>query len=826
MLYLLRSGFRRDLIVHLLIVIIVGSALAMTAGYMADNYFGKTVSGLIGDYGEFDLLLTVNREVRNSALSQIQDILRVKLPGSNVQKGITIAGKTNYFVSLDNKFKTKEQFMQIDSYFSNVTGLVGVTVMTEPRLTVRGIPGGFLDQFEQELNGLAGVKFSYPVGTTGVDLMLNSPKDINPVTEQIKHILDKYQVMEVRFPIDSGAVDTMGIGEKLATELQQKYRLAFAKNITTTAVDDQQYLVNTMLEMKKFLMQYATVINIPRPADSKLDIAKDDYLIMPGQGRMGLKPGDMTTPMDLRLQVSDVTDKEIQALIIDGNVTDIQSKEVYRVDSDGKILADLGTANVKSPREDLKYAADQLAKVLPDLDKIFTQLYGMTGQATGALQVYSDTLKEAQNVQQTLQAGQSKVSDIRNKLDQVDLSKIQDFVTNLLGIVKSAEDVSSKMDWAKSELLNVDNNLGQFQGQVETLKKQFGVSDSYGKQLDNAVKMANQIQDKIRNNTGDIMNRINQYNPIFHQMASWRGDLERLQQMIAGGNILSTNTDAVVNMLDRILASSQSTMQYLGQFDNAKMAEQVQIFKTSLEHVQQSDVAAIIKELKYISDTLPNLRDEEVTHNIKLIEKYMAGQVIPGEQVLILIPGNMDVKNLKSFVMQQVGQSTISIFSQDAGVLQPNVRGEFLRIISEVRGTITALVAIVLVLLVLMLDLTSVMAAIKRLRKTKKENILLRVLNSEILFGVVCGSITLEAIFMITQGQLPYIDNHPGAWIGAVLGLIVALFAERINPIDQKEYMAGEALGFNLTEILREVIIPSGKPGILFILNRRNLVFK
>lgn len=823
MLYLLRSGFRKDLIVHLLIVVLIGSALSMAAGYLADDYFGKTVSGLIGEYGEFDLLLTVNREVRSSALAQVRDIIRVKLPGSSVQQGVTIAGKTNYFIRLADEFKTREQFMHVDNYFSNVTGLVGVTIMAEPRITVRSIPRGLVDQFEREISAVDGVRFAYPAGSGGIDLMLDSPRDIDPVNKKVKDLLAKYQILEVRFPIDTKEMDTVALGDQLAVDLKEKYSLPFAQNISTNEMDDQQYLVNTMLEMREFLLQYATIVSLPRTPE--MDVAREDYLIMPSAGRENLKEGDEITPMDMKLQVIKVTKDTVQALIVEGNASDVQTKDVYKINSNGKIVTKLGEATITSPREDLKYAADELAKVLPDLDNIFTQLYGMTGEAITALEVYSDTLSEVKKVQGALEEGQAKVEGVKNTLTQVDLSKVQDFVSNLLAVVKSAEEVSSKMSWAEKELYRLDNELGQFQGQVDVLKKEFGVSKSYEKQLDQAVGMAGRLQQALQNNTGQILERLTQYNPVFIQIASWRADLEKLNEMVAGGSILNSNANAVTDLLDRVVSSSDTTLNYLSQLDNNKVNEQVLSFKASLEKIQQADVSAIIKELKYISDTLPNLRDEEVTRTINLIEKYMSGQIIPGQQVLILVPAKFDIKETRSFITERVGES-ISVYSMDAGLLQPNVRGEFLRILSEVRETITALIAIVLVMLVLMLDLTGVMSVVKELRKKKNQTLVMRVMNSELVFGALAGSITLHLIFTLTKGQLPYIDTYPGLILGGLIGLIVAFFADRINPVDKKEYMAGEALGFNFSEILREIIIPSGKPGILYLLNQRNLYFR
>ena len=826
MLYLLRSKFRRDLIVHFLVVVLVGSALSLAAGYMADNYFGNTVTGLIGDYGEYDVLITVNRETRRSALSQIRDILNAKLPGSTAKQGITIAGKTNFFVSIDEQYKTREHFRKMGSYFNNVTGNIGTTIMSEPRVTLRSIPGELRDEFEKDLGKISGVAFSYPAGANGIDLMLDSPRDYDRVRSEVEDYLNQYQIMQVRFPIDKGPSDVVATGELLSESVKNKYNLEFARNITSNQGDDQQYMVNTMVELKKFLLQYATIINIPVSKDWQVPVGKNDLLAMPGPGRLELKEGQEATPMDLKLEVIEVKDGNVRALITEGNVTDIQTDKIYKIDASNKVKAYLGKGTVRSPREDLKYAADELAKVLPHIDQIFTNLYGMTDEALTAVDVYNQTLGEIEEVQLALQEGQTKVENIRAKLDSVDLTKVQQFITKLVTAARTAEEIATKMEWAQKEIVRIDHELGQFQGQVDIIQEDFGLSGSYARELEQSAKLAEKMQKTIQNNTDLLLGRLNQYNPVLKQISSWKGDLQKLENMVESGELLNANTSSVTATLDRLINSSDKTLKYLDDIDTNAVNKDITGFKESLAKVQEADVKKIISQLKYVSETLPDLRDEEVTKAIKLVERYMSGQVIPGEEVRILVPSGLDVKATESFLMEEVGQSAITVYSMDTGIMQPNIRGEFLRIISEVKETITGIIAIVIVLLILMLDLSGIMSVIKGLRQRKNQSMIMRVLNSELIFGVIMGGLILKAIFRVTNAEIPYIDSHPGLIIGGILGLILALFTDRINPVDRKEYIAGEALGFNLTEILRQIVIPAGKPGFLTILNWRNLIFK
>ncbi|MBC8015317.1 MAG: hypothetical protein H7X79_06180, partial [Sporomusaceae bacterium] len=56
--------------------------------------------------------------------------------------------------------------------------------------------------------------------------------------------------------------------------------------------------------------------------------------------------------------------------------------------------------------------------------------------------------------------------------------------------------------------------------------------------------------------------------------------------------------------------------------------------------------------------------------------------------------------------------------------------------------------------------------------------------------------------------------------------LVVAGYSEKISPVSGEEIMAGQSLGLSIDEIMREIVIPSGRPGLLQKLNSRKVKFK
>lgn len=85
------------------------------------------------------------------------------------------------------------------------------------------------------------------------------------------------------------------------------------------------------------------------------------------------------------------------------------------------------------------------------------------------------------------------------------------------------------------------------------------------------------------------------------------------------------------------------------------------------------------------------------------------------------------------------------------------------------------------------------------------------------------GAIILTAVYYLSRAQIPYVGLGGAlALCGLVLGgVLVVILAERFSPVDRMELMAGgQSLGLSNVQIMREVVIPPGRPGLLNLLNR------
>ena len=74
--------FRRDIFLLLVVSILLGTALAKAVSYGANTYFQQTLTSLVGDYGEYDLLVQMREEHKEVGLAQMEKMLREALGGA------------------------------------------------------------------------------------------------------------------------------------------------------------------------------------------------------------------------------------------------------------------------------------------------------------------------------------------------------------------------------------------------------------------------------------------------------------------------------------------------------------------------------------------------------------------------------------------------------------------------------------------------------------------------------------------------------------------------------------------------------------------------
>ena len=269
MLDFFRDGFYKDLVLLLVISIILGAAFSQGVAWAIDTYFGDTLDQMIGEYGEYDLILHIREEAKEAALRELQRIGEQSFPGYKLNETLTIAGQANVFFGLPPQFRTREVLESITSYFGAVPGLNGYTLMAEPSVLIRGVHPGVREELREEIEELKGVSFTVKDGNNLV-VLTEKEDDLPQVTAGIEGILAQYQILELRFPMGF-EVDTQEVGNKALEILRaQESSASRYANVTSAQYgEDLDAFLKTLVEMRDFLGSYASKVRIsPSPGIS------------------------------------------------------------------------------------------------------------------------------------------------------------------------------------------------------------------------------------------------------------------------------------------------------------------------------------------------------------------------------------------------------------------------------------------------------------------------------------------------------------------------------------------------------------------------------
>ena len=119
-----KLGFRRDIIILLVVTILLGTALSSVVGAVSDYYFGDAINSLMGGYQDNDLLLIIDESNKSETIKEIEDILANRLSGAKLKRGISLAGKSNLFIELAAESRNRTTLLKLEDYFSAVEGLL------------------------------------------------------------------------------------------------------------------------------------------------------------------------------------------------------------------------------------------------------------------------------------------------------------------------------------------------------------------------------------------------------------------------------------------------------------------------------------------------------------------------------------------------------------------------------------------------------------------------------------------------------------------------------------------------------------------------------
>lgn len=819
---LMKEGFARDLLVVIALTVLLGASVTSGVAYAVNAYLAQQVTGVLGDLGEYDIILHVREESCDAARAEIQKVISSRFKEAHIKEGPVVLGKSNFFVALPDQLRSRPGLENLAKLLGEVPGASGVTFIIEPRLTLTGIESGAFYFLLNQAEEIKGVRFCFRDGGR-IAVVLEPDADIRQVSNALTALVERYRVIEVRFPIGREMEDRVASGEAYADKLTQGAGASFARDITRRGGNsDLADLSATLAEMKRFLRHYAAYANISITGDTPLK-AGDTVLLLPDDtpSPTQTSPASEESSEDLAegllVLVDQVKGNTARGMVTQGDTDEISESKLlaFSTDRDNKAKDPIGTAIVISESKKIGYAVDESIRLLYELEEFRGNAYLAAVNTLDILGMYDETVGNLIGVQRALESAMESLGKSPDgTVGWREAAAIEKAISDAMSVVDSLESAVREMDTfevqAKQVAAILSSREDEFREEVE----------SYGEmspELQEKMYMVRYLLDLVGIQALERAKAIDDFvedaGPITSQLAAWKSTLESLFQRMSGIRVVLT-TGQAGQVVSEMMDATNSVLVQAQAMDIPSMEDAVSEAAKNLEAVKAIDTEAIIRELQQVKESLPDLRDDEVGRSIRLIDRYIGGEVIPGDSLQILVDAKTDLNKSKALAKEMFGKE-VSVYTSPAGLLEPGVRSEVYRVLREAQASVAAIVSVIVTFLALILDHAAIVST---MREFKKRGL-------GLAYSMVVGAVILTLQFAITGARIPYISLWYVAVFGALIGLAVASQSNKISPLPSDEVTAGIAMGLTYTQIMREIVAPSSRPGLLTFMNRPKTMF-
>ncbi|TCL63749.1 hypothetical protein EDC14_102034 [Hydrogenispora ethanolica] len=839
--FLRRDTFIKDILVMLLIGTLASALFAGGFAMVTDQYFAKTVAGIMGDSGEYDLLFQVREELKGSLRRQLQQVANDKFPGATLKAGISVAGKATFFLTLPSEYRNREVFNNLGSVFADLPGDAGFSIMTEPRINISNVPRGVFDMVSRQVGQIPGVRFTYKDGSS-IGVILKNTQLHETVAKQIKKLLARYQIIEVRLDSNHSQEELLTLGKKASQAIVGIKDLDLAKDVSTDGGGDNQYLVNTMSEIKNFMTAYAAEVLIkPNPGQ---DLAVGDLLALNGQNAKDIQPGKLLEPLEVVVKITAIDTAGIHGMIIQGDSSLLRDRTAYRVSAGDKIGQAVGTVEVSSRKAQLVYAMDQGIQLLTNVNSAIADYNNNSSSGAGlTVSGVEKVYHQLTQVQSALNGMAAGITGLSGKANQSGLnrtvrliSSVGDDLDFLARNFARVQVVENRFSTALNGLQGARLLMGS-----PLLQNSLGGDGGIGEKMELLNSQLRTVERAIRDRIGALDDFINRFNPVMSVLLSWRNKAKDLAQQIDNVGTVFTPGSANQQKLQELLGSTNEVLSKITGVNPADLKAGLNAVSDHVFGSDKIDLGALIAEMQRLRDSLPKMMDEEIGRTVTLIDKYIGGQTATGSRLQIFTKTGIDRQLVDAAIRDALGNNQVNIFSLPSGTIQFDIRSELFKILAEVRSTIAALVVLILWVLSFILDQSLVVSMLRMMgysffakKKLKPDNVWLDrgyrllqwLVNPANLYAGAMGCVWLVATFAMSGARIPYVNLFYVGIGGVVLGILISSLAEKINPVSKDEVMAGLSLGLPFKTIMREIVIPAGRPGLLQVLNRWKMIMK
>ena len=809
-----RDSFLKDLLIWFLVSLIVASLLSAAGGALADRYFSRAVSGLIGEAGEYDLLFQVRSDLQEAAFSRLEEIIAENFPGSVLKTGVSVAGQSTIFVGLAPEYRRKDVFSNLRLYFQDIPGSSGYSLMAEPRLTLSGIPGQVHDVFIREVERIPGVVFAFSESGR-IQVFFRHRQDEYKLQKELEKLLKSYRLIEIGFAGEPAAEGRTIKG--LVDLLAGKAGISYIRDVSAEESGDQQALLATMAEMKRFLLSFAGHVKVEPEPGCRLE--EGTLLVLPGKAGAPLEKGKPVKPGHVVVKLVE-TDGELTGVVVQGETSWIKDRQAFFLTSGQKIGAPAAVVTPQNPREDLLTALNEAGNLLTQL----RDLQNLSAQAEAVL-----------TTADTIQAALETVDSVFSGPDGQAARKVAKLAHLFAGVGEELEIMANTLARLRYFERRLDEAVTGLEGlhllvRLGILPELPGVYGDLGRKIDLLDGQMEQVVEVLRRHARTLDNFINRFNPLVRTLMAWRERSLALSDSLAAFNGLAGEDGSGLAELTELTSES---LELFAQLDSSGLRTEVDTLANGLGG-ENIDFGMVLEQLKAFEEALPRMEDEEIGRTLSLLDGYLGGEAVSGETIRVFVNSDYNEAEVHKAIKEYFAANRVEIEVLPSGVIQPDIRGELTRLLRDIRGVVAALFVVICGLLTFLLDQAPLMAIFHHMalvfplatgEKTKVKRVFYHRLLPR-LYALASGGLWFWLVYHLSGAHIPYLSGKDFLLAGTLFGYGFFLAAEKFHRLNLEEITAGCSLGLSFTAIMREIVIPSGRPGLLQFLNRWKMVMK
>lgn len=250
--------------------------------------------------------------------------------------------------------------------------------------------------------------------------------------------------------------------------------------------------------------------------------------------------------------------------------------------------------------------------------------------------------------------------------------------------------------------------------------------------------------------------------------------------------------------------------------DAGELRAGIDAVEETLRRIDELDLSGTAAALRRLAAQMPALDPGVVEPVLEALDGLAAQSAPSAPRVWLLVKGASAPERVLEAAAGAAGASA-RVYAQSAGIVQPDARTAVLQLLQGLRRVVTALVALFVLALVLLFDVAVLASFARRLAEVDGTSPR-RMGAGLFLSGGLFGAAAFTAAVWLASGAG---DVSPGLALGGgVLGALFAWGSERCAPVDREVFSAAMSLGLAEPDILREVVLPAGRPGLLYWLTR------